>query len=256
VAECGTASAVLAFYLKIFMTQTKKARVYIDGFNLFYGTLKGGKHKWLNLEKLCKFYYPKYDIIKINYFTALVKERKDDKESPINQQIYLRALQTLPSFKKTLGSFQENIVRRPMVSKNKKGIRQKILVSFYDLFDRKMPLADDDNYPKPQYALIRKTEEKGSDVNLGISLVSDAYKNEFDVAIVISNDSDLSGVLRIVKNELGKTVEILNPYPTTNKKLQRASSNIKYIFKKVLPKLQFTNELTDKIGKFHKPKSW
>jgi uncharacterized LabA/DUF88 family protein len=238
------------------MIKTKKACVYIDGFNLFYGALKGGKYKWLDLEKLCKFYYPKYDIIKINYFTALVKERKDNKESPINQQIYLRALQTLPSFRKTLGSFQENIVRRPLISKNKKGIRQKILVSFYDLFDRKMTLADDDNYPKPQYVLIRKTEEKGSDVNLGISLVSDAYKNEFDVAIVVSNDSDLSGALRIVKNELGKTVEILNPYPKTNKKLQKASSNIKYIFSKVLPKFQFTDELTDKIGKFNKPKSW
>jgi uncharacterized LabA/DUF88 family protein len=256
VAERGTASAVLAFYLKTFMTEIKNACVYIDGFNLFYGSLKGGKHKWLDLEKLCKFYYPKYNITKINYFTALVKERRDDKESPINQQIYLRALQTLPSFRKTLGSFQENIVRRPLVSKNKKGIRQKVLISFFDLYDKLMPLADDDNYPKPQYVLIKKTEEKGSDVNLGISLVNDAHKDLFDVAIVISNDSDLSGALRIVKNELGKTVEILNPYPKTNKKLQKASSNIKYIFSKVLPKLQFPDELTDKIGKFHKPKSW
>ncbi|MCK5320276.1 NYN domain-containing protein [Candidatus Parcubacteria bacterium] len=238
------------------MAKNKKACVYIDGFNLFYGILKGSKSKWLDLEKLCKFYYPKYDIARISYFTALVKERKDNKESPVNQQIYLRALQTLPSFRKTLGSFQENIVRRPLVSKNKKGIRQKVLISFFDLFDKMMPLANGDNYPKPQYALIKKTEEKGSDVNLGISLVSDAYKNQFDIAVVISNDSDLSGALRIVKNELGKTVEILNPYPTTNKKLQRASSNIKYIYKKVLPKLQFPNELTDKVGKFHKPKSW
>ena len=165
-------------------------------------------------------------------------------------------MHTLPSFKKILGSFQENIVRRPLVSKDKKGIRQKVLVSFFDWYDKKMPLADDDNYPKPQYALIKKTEEKGSDVNLGIHLVNDAHNNKFDVAVIISNDSDLSGALRIVKNELGKTVEILNPYPRTNKKMQKASSNIKYIFKKVLPKLQFFGELTDKVGKFHKPKSW
>ena len=92
-----------------------------------------------------------------------------------------------------------------------------------------MPLADDDKYQKPQYVLIKKTEEKGSDVNLGINLVNDAHKGEFDVAIIISNDSDLAGGLRIVKNELGKLVEILNPYPKTNKKLQRASSNIIYI---------------------------
>jgi hypothetical protein len=102
--------------------QTKNAYVYIDGFNLFYDILKSSKYKWLNLEALCKFYFPKYNIVKIKYFTALVKERKDDKESPINQQMYLRALHTLPNFEKILGSFQENIVRRPLVSKNKKGI--------------------------------------------------------------------------------------------------------------------------------------
>jgi uncharacterized LabA/DUF88 family protein len=234
----------------------KKAYIYVDGFNLFYGILKGSKYKWLNLEELCKFYFPKYNIVKIKYFTALVKERNDDKESPINQQVYIRALHTLSNFEKILGSFQENIVRRPLVSKNKKGIRQKILVSFFELFDRKMPLADDKKYGKPQYALIKKTEEKGSDVNLGIHLVNDAHNDKFDVAIVISNDSDLAGGLRIVKNELGKKVEILNPYPTTNKKLQKASSNIKYILKDKLPNFQFPDNLKDKVGDFHKPKSW
>jgi uncharacterized LabA/DUF88 family protein len=119
-----------------------------------------------------------------------------------------------------------------------------------------MPLADDNKYNKPQYALIKKIEEKGSDVNLGIHLVNDAHNNKFDVAIVISNDSDLAGGLRIVKNELKKQVEILNPYPKTNKKLQKTSSSIKYILKEKLPNFQFPDNLTDKIGNFHKPKNW
>jgi hypothetical protein len=33
-------------------------------------------------------------------------------------------------------------------------------------------LADDEKYEKPQYALIKKIEEKGSDVNLGINILS------------------------------------------------------------------------------------
>jgi len=238
------------------MDEQKNAIVYVDGFNLYYGILKRSKNKWLDLEKLCKFYYPKYNIIKINYFTALVKERKGDKESPISQQIYLRALHTLPVFNKVLGSFQEYIVRRPLVSKDEKGIRQKVRVSISKFFDKKMLLADDDKYDKPQYALIKKTEEKGSDVNLAVNLVNDAHNNKFDVAIIISNDSDLAGALRIVKNELGKTVEILNPYPKTNKKLQKASSTVKRIFPKVLSGLQFPDKLLDKVGEFHKPKSW
>ena len=30
-----------------------RTRVYIDGFNLYYGCVKGSPHKWLNLPLLC-----------------------------------------------------------------------------------------------------------------------------------------------------------------------------------------------------------
>lgn len=32
----------------------ERTNVYIDGFNLFYGALKGSPYKWLNLEALCQ----------------------------------------------------------------------------------------------------------------------------------------------------------------------------------------------------------
>jgi uncharacterized LabA/DUF88 family protein len=231
-------------------TSRKKACVYIDGFNLFYGILKGSKYKWLNLEELCKFYFPKYDIVKIKYFTALVKERKNNKKSPINQQIYLRALQTLTSTQIIYGTFLEKEFIARVEEKDKRGKIQKARVWVNKLIAKLLPLKD------VNYFLVSKYEEKGSDVNLGIQLVNDAHKNKFDVAVVISNDSDLAGGLRIVKNELKKQVEILNPYPKTNKKLQKASSNIKYILKEKLFNFQFSNNLVDKVGNFHKPKSW
>ena len=44
--------------------------VYVDGFNLYYGCLKGTPHKWLDLEALCAVMMPTNDIKRIRYFTA------------------------------------------------------------------------------------------------------------------------------------------------------------------------------------------
>ena len=58
----------------------KKTIIYIDGFNLYY-RLKNTPYKWLNIQKLSEFYLnpEQHDIIKIKYFTALVKERFEDR---------------------------------------------------------------------------------------------------------------------------------------------------------------------------------
>ena len=36
--------------------------VYIDGFNLYYGAVKGTPHRWLDLEALCRQLLPNEDI--------------------------------------------------------------------------------------------------------------------------------------------------------------------------------------------------
>ena len=70
--------------------------VYVDGFNLYYGCLKGTPHKWLDLEALCAVMMPTNDIKRIRYFTARVKERPGDTTPPVRQQAYLRALYSSP----------------------------------------------------------------------------------------------------------------------------------------------------------------
>jgi hypothetical protein len=58
---------------------------------------------------------------------------------------------------------------------------------------------------QPQkFAKVIKTEEKGSDVNLATHLLHDAQMGRFDVAVVISNDSDLLEPIKIVRQELRK----------------------------------------------------
>ena len=189
--NAGLFLTVLAFYLR-------KAYIYIDGFNLFYGSLKGSKYKWLDLDSLFKFYFSEFDIIKIKYFTALIKERKNDKSGPINQQMYLRALRTLSNVEIIYGTFLEKKLIARVDPKDKYNNAQKAKVWINKFISKTLPLKG------VNYFSISKYEEKGSDVNLGIHLVNDAHKNKFDVSIIVSNDSDLAGGLRIVKNELKK----------------------------------------------------
>ena len=61
-----------------------------------------------------------------------------------------------------------------------------------------IPLA---NNPSKSVRVI-KTEEKGSDVNIAAHLVNDGHKQLFDVAVLITNDSDLLEPLKIVRYEL------------------------------------------------------
>ena len=69
-----------------------KTNVYIDGFNLFYGSLKGTPYRWLDIAALCKNILPNNDINRIRYFTALVKPRPDNPFQLQRQKLYLRAL--------------------------------------------------------------------------------------------------------------------------------------------------------------------
>jgi hypothetical protein len=70
--------------------------VYIDGFNLYYRTLKGTAHKWLDIAAMSAACLPTgYQIQAINYYTAHISGRLDP-TAPARQKTYLRALETLP----------------------------------------------------------------------------------------------------------------------------------------------------------------
>ncbi|MSQ92159.1 MAG: NYN domain-containing protein [Gammaproteobacteria bacterium] len=52
------------------------------------------------------------------------------------------------------------------------------------------------------------TEEKGSDVNLAVELVNDAWSTLFELAVIVSNDSDLARALTIAKKK-GRRIGVL-----------------------------------------------
>lgn len=71
--------------------------VYVDGFNLYYGAVKDTPYKWLDPARLCQnLLKPRDRIRKIKYFTARVSARPSDPGQPQRQDVFLRALRTIP----------------------------------------------------------------------------------------------------------------------------------------------------------------
>jgi len=206
-----------------------KTIIYVDGFNLYYGSVKDTPYKWLNIHRMCELLFPKNLILGITYFTAKIVSRPDDPQKPIRQQIYLRALRTLPNCKIFYGHY----------------LSHKVFMS----------LANPQR-GQPKYVEVIKTEEKGSDVNLAVHLLFDGYQGKYELAALVTNDSDLLSAIEIVQNHMELKVGILNPQKHPSKELQKEALFIKKIRRGVIKASQFPDVLSDAKGSFYKPKEW
>jgi hypothetical protein len=106
---------------------------------------------------------------------------------------------------------------------------------------------------------VIKTDEKGSDVNLATYLLLDAFRQESDIAVVISNDSDLAEPIRVLTQELGVPVGLVNPHPA--KLRSRDLLGLQPLFFKqirpgVLRTCQFPRVLEDAHGQIWRPDGW
>lgn len=217
-----------------------KTIVYVDGFNLYYRALKKTKYKWLDLQALCKDVLPQTcDITRINYYTARVSARVDP-TSPKDQNTYLKALGTIPNLKPHFGNFQ---------------VSDKVMYLVQPVVFRPPSTTPAD--PNPRFATVVKTEEKGSDVNLGVHLVRDALTNAFEHAAVITNDTDLAEPIRIAAQEAGLPITLLSPCDRPAASLQTLATYVRHIRSGHLARAQFPNSITLATGEvIHKPSGW
>lgn len=203
--------------------------VYIDGFNFYYGAVKGTAHKWVDLEAVCRRLLPRDDIAKIRYFTARVTERPDDPQRPVRQDTYLRALATNPLIEIHYGHFVTRLTRLPLAH----------------------PIEG-----LPSIVTVLKPEEKGSDVNLATHLVTDALRNRCAKAVVISNDSDLAEPIRVVQDECGIPVEIVNPHSSKKRSMKLKGTGFRQLRAEVVAECQLPHVMRDALGTIRKPEGW
>jgi len=233
--------------LCVFWRYYLRTVVYVDGFNLYYRMLrKRPALKWLNVKSLAEGVLSEdYLVTKVNYYTARVSGQQSQ-ETPRKQNIYLKALQTEDLIDIHFGKFQTNLTYAQLCPKGK--------LQGAPLF-KPMPNYQWDNWPES--VRIIKREEKGSDVNLGVHLVRDAFLGKFDAAAVITNDLDLMEPIRIVTKELGKKVVLLSPVKYPVQDLKNVSSSVRYIHCHHLESSQFSNPIITLDGKsISKPLDW
>ncbi len=203
------------------MTESRRrVTVYIDGFNLYYGLLKPTPAvRWLDLKALGKAMRPDCDV-QVRYFTAKVMPVPDG-GSRDRQRLYLKALETLrPTVTIHYGRFTVHPVRMAYVA----------------------PIV-----PMVKTALVWKTEEKGSDVNIATFLLLDGHDGLYDEAIVISGDSDLVEPIRQANRRFGP-VHVMNPR-NLHSDLALAATTYGPLDPALLPRCQFPDTVRLPTGR-------
>jgi uncharacterized LabA/DUF88 family protein len=140
---------------------------YIDGFNLYFGLRTKGWRKfyWLNVGALsASLLKPSQRLMCVNYFTARIRASPGSEESAQRQSMYLDVLRTVPDLNLHEGHFLK---------------KQRTCRSCGNEWT---------DY-----------EEKMTDVNLATALLTDAFDDRFDTALVVSGDSDLAAPVRVVR---------------------------------------------------------
>jgi uncharacterized LabA/DUF88 family protein len=155
----------------------KRVAVYIDGFNLYHSIndLSINYLKWLNLWSLSEKLIRENEIlVAVKYFTAYAKWRET---SYRRHQRYVAALEEV-GVEPIIGRFKEKSVR--CQAKCRQGFTTH--------------------------------EEKETDVNIGVHLMADALQNNFDRALVISADTDITAAVRLARDRsVGKLIDVIAP---------------------------------------------
>ncbi|MFI8634211.1 NYN domain-containing protein [Microbacterium sp. NPDC077663] len=213
------------------------AIVYVDGFNLYRRCLERyPASKWLDLPVLMDRLLPKHDVIHVHYFTALIRAGAgDDPQGPIRQQTYIRALETTGRVTTHYGTYR---IDKRLMPKHP------------------AEMGDDGSLIR---VAVRKTEEKGSDVNLAVRMLLDAHRNAADLYCMLTNDSDQVTTIRTLQEEVGVDVGWISPMPTLrqSKDLKKTQpSHVACISAEDLMASQLPDEVQNGQQTLRRPARW
>ena len=205
----------------------KRTIVYIDGFNFYYRCLRNTPYKWLDLSKFANTILStdKHEILKIKFFTAKINQRSVDPQAPQRQESYLKALENFcPNVEIIYGHFLSHSAKRPL------------------------------SPPSKGWVDVMLTEEKGTDVNLAVHLLNDAWQDAYDCGVVVSNDSDLAEAMKLAKQQNKKIGWLV----TGNQHPSQVLSKIADFRKEIRKTLLSISQLPDTIPgtAIKKPREW
>lgn len=196
---------------------------YIDGYNLYFGLRDSGlaTSRWLDLVGLSRSLLKSNQQLEITrYFTTRVRNNPD---AASRQSIYIDALESLGSIDIAYGHF---------LSKRLKCYNCQHTWSTH--------------------------EEKKTDVNIAVRLLEDAYDDRYDLAIVISGDSDLAPPVAAVQRRFAnKRVLVAFPPKRHSQDLRMHASAAFTISKTKIRSSRLPNPVTTTSGVvLHAPSGW
>jgi len=155
----------------------ERVACFVDGFNLYHSLkdLNQDHLKWLNLWSLLESFSPKpyQQVVSVFYFSAYATWLSDAYK---RHRVYVNALQ---------------------------GVGVTPVMGFFKEKDRSCRACG---------AHWKAHEEKETDVNIGLYMINEAHQNNFDRAMLLSGDSDLAPVIRMLRKEFPqKPIRLIAP---------------------------------------------
>lgn len=201
----------------------KRVIVYIDGLNLYFGLRSKGwkRFYWLNLQQVARHLLkPGQTLVMTKYFTTAVSQPPDKQR---RQATFLEALGTLRDFRIYYGHY----LAEPITCRS--------CGHTYTTHHEKM-----------------------TDVNIAMELLTDAFQDAFDVALLISADGDLVGPVSKVKQLFPKKrVVVVFPPKRHSNALKRVADACLHLSHVVLAKSVFPDAVVKADGFIlHRPTEW
>jgi uncharacterized LabA/DUF88 family protein len=208
------------------MPATERVIVYIDGFNLYYGMRSKGwqRYYWLNVQRLAQHLLkPGQSLVSTKYFTSWVSSTPRDPDKNSRQSTYVEALGTLTNVHIYYGRYLEKTVECFSCG-----------------------------------AKWQVPEEKMTDVNIAVEMMADAFQDQWDTALLISGDSDLTAPIRNIRHFFpAKRVVVAFPPGRHSVQLQKVAHAYFTIGRRKLAISQFPDTVRKADGfELTRPVEW
>lgn len=198
-----------------------RTRIYIDGYNLYYGCLKGTHLKWLDLLAL-------FENGVLPSVTAVVDGHALASElQPVAIKFFTAPI--LEQAAKASDSIQCQEQYHAALSKHQPG-RVETIKGYYSLTKGRAKVIDpidEKKWPRDcQSTDIWKLEEKQTDVNLALHAVKDALLGDIEHIVVVTNDTDIAPALDMIRANTKAVVGLV--IPTTDHERVPNADLVKY----------------------------
>jgi 6-hydroxy-3-succinoylpyridine 3-monooxygenase len=229
-----------------------RTRVYIDGYNLYYGCLKKSPHKWLDVRALIQCILPSilfeqngqpiryaFQPPGIKYFTApiLAAFAKSDDSVSCQHHYHTALCAHLGDGVEIIKGYHDAKPARAYAWEEGKAARECKMIEIW------------------------KLEEKQSDVAFALNAFSDAIRNEIDQVIAVTNDSDFAPAMKMIRQHTQVIVGLIVPAPQNTSKVnaelaKHAHWTRTHIRDEEFAKSQLPAMIRLKSKAIHKPLSW